>query len=418
MSKCRVSKDKLETIIDFGNIYLNNFVKEKDYNLERGKLRIGFSKKSKLVQLLDTANQDKLYTQYWYRSGTNETMTNQLYDIVDNMSLWAGLKEDDIVLDIGCNDGTLLKRYNKYGKFFKVGIDPATNVVEEVKKQCDAHEVNFFSKKIFKKLVGKKKAKAITSIAMYYDLDDPLKFTKDIFDCLNDKGIWILQVSYTPLMINLNAFDNVIHEHIEYYTLTSIKKILEKCNFEIVDAQLNDVNAGSLRVIAKKRGNLLKNTASFIVEMGKIRLKSLLDFEKNLNYDKKSTFLKFKKRVDIQKKKLVDLLKKLKKKKKKVYGYGASTKGNTLLQYYKINEDLISGIAERQTQKVGLKTVGSWIPIISEEQMRKIKPDYMLVLPWQFIHEFIRREKKYLKEGGKFIVPLPEVRIIGKEYIE
>ena len=418
MSKCRVSKDKLETIIDFGNIYLNNFVKEKDYNLERGKLRIGFSKKSKLVQLLDTANQDKLYTQYWYRSGTNETMTNQLYDIVDNMSLWAGLKEDDIVLDIGCNDGTLLKRYNKYGKFFKVGIDPATNVVEEVKKQCDAHEVNFFSKKIFKKLVSKKKAKAITSIAMYYDLDDPLKFTKDIFDCLNDKGIWILQVSYTPLMINLNAFDNVIHEHIEYYTLTSIKKILEKCNFEIVDAQLNDVNAGSLRVIAKKRGNLLKNTASFIVEMGKIRLKSLLDFEKNLNYDKKSTFLKFKKRVDIQKKKLVDLLKKLKKKKKKVYGYGASTKGNTLLQYYKINEDLISGIAERQTQKVGLKTVGSWIPIISEEQMRKIKPDYMLVLPWQFIHEFIRREKKYLKEGGKFIVPLPEVRIIGKEYIE
>ena len=418
MSKCRVSKDKLETIIDFGNIYLNNFVKEKDYNLERGKLRIGFSKKSKLVQLLDTANQDKLYTQYWYRSGTNETMTNQLYDIVDNMSLWAGLKEDDIVLDIGCNDGTLLKRYNKYGKFFKVGIDPATNVVEEVKKQCDAHEVNFFSKKIFKKLVGKKKAKAITSIAMYYDLDDPLKFTKDIFDCLNDKGIWILQVSYTPLMINLNAFDNVIHEHIEYYTLTSIKKILEKCNFEIVDAQLNDVNAGSLRVIAKKRGNLLKNTASFIVEMGKIRLKSLLDFEKNLNYDKKSTFLKFKKRVDIQKKKLDDLLKKLKKKKKKVCGYGASTKGNTLLQYYKINEDLISGIAERQTQKVGLKTVGSWIPIISEEQMRKIKPDYMLVLPWQFIHEFIRREKKYLKEGGKFIVPLPEVRIIGKEYIE
>ena len=141
--------------------------------------------------------------------------------------------------------------------------------MEEVKKQCDAHAVNFFSEKVFKKLVGNKKAKAITSIAMYYDLDDPLKFTKDIFDCLDDKGIWTLQVSYTPLMINLNAFDNVIHEHIEYYTLTSIKKILDKCNFEIVDAQLNDVNAGSLRIIAKKRNNKLKNTASFIVEMGK-----------------------------------------------------------------------------------------------------------------------------------------------------
>ena len=418
MTKCRVSQDKLQTIIDFGNIYLNNFVKEKKNNLERGELRIGFSKKSKLVQLLDTADQNKLYKHYWYKSGTNETMTNQLNDIVDNMNLWVELKKNDVILDIGCNDGTLLKRYSKYGNFYKVGIDPATNVINEVKKHCNAHSVGFFSEKVFKKIVKNKKAKAITSIAMYYDLDDPIKFTKDLYNCLDDNGIWILQVSYTPLMINLNAFDNVIHEHIEYYTLTSIKKILDICNFEIIDAQLNDVNAGSLRIIAKKKRNKLENTAGFIVEMGKIRLKSLIDYEKNLNFDKKSTFVKFKKRVDYQKKKLLNLLKKLKAKKQKVYGYGAITKGNTLLQYYKIDENLISGIAERQKQKVGLKTVGSWIPIISEEKMRKIKPDYLLVLPWQFIHEFIRREKKFLRDGGKFIVPLPEVKIIGKEYIE
>ena len=151
MPNCRISKNKLETIIDFGNIYLNNFVKEKNLNLDRGQLRLGFSKKSKLLQLLDTADHDKLYKHYWYRSGTNETMTNQLNDIVDNVNLWLKLKDNDTVLDIGCNDGTLLKRYNKYGKFFKIGIDPATNVASEGKKNCDAHKVSFFHTKIFRK---------------------------------------------------------------------------------------------------------------------------------------------------------------------------------------------------------------------------------------------------------------------------
>ena len=259
----------------------------------------------------------------------------------------------------------------------------------------------FFHAQKFSENSKKRKCKVITSIAMYYDLDDPITFTRDIYKCLDDDGIWIFQLSYTPLMIQLNAFDNIIHEHIEYYTITSIENILEKCNFEIIDAQLNDVNAGSLRIIAKKKINKLKNTPGFIIEMGKTRYKSLVEYEKKLNYDKKSTFINFKKRVDIQKNKLVKLLIKLKKQKKKVYGYGASTKGNTLLQYYKINEDLITAIAERQKQKVGLKTVGSWIPIISESQMRKIKPDYMPILPWQFIHEFIDREKNF-KNGENY----------------
>jgi SAM-dependent methyltransferase len=418
MTKCRVAKNKLENIIDFGEIYLNNFVKNKNLKLLKGKLRLGFSKKSKLLQLLDTANHNKLYKHYWYRSGTNQTMTNQLNDIVDNVTLWLKLKDNDTVLDIGCNDGTLLRRYNNYGRFFKVGIDPATNVASDGKKICNVHSVSFFSYNVFRKIAKNRKCKVITSIAMYYDLNDPVKFTKDIYKCLDDDGIWILQVSYTPLMIQLNAFDNIIHEHLEYYTLTSIKNILEKCDFEILDAQLNDVNAGSLRVIVKKKKNNLKNTAAFIIEMGKIRYNSLINLEKNLKYDKKFPFIDFKKRVDTQKKKLIDLLNNLKLKNKKIYGYGASTKGNTLLQYYKIDSNLISAIAERQKQKVGLKTVGSWIPIISENEMRRIKPDYLLVLPWQFINEFINREIKFLKNGGKFIVPLPEVKIIGKEHIE
>ncbi len=412
MKKCRITGENLLPVLDLGEIYLNNFLKKKDYTAPKGKLRIGFGKKSKLVQLLDTADQDKLYRNYWYRSGTNKTMTDQLKEIVDIVPKWVDLKTNDVVLDIGCNDGTLLKHYNTIGKFYKVGIDPATNISKEGKKNSDAHSVSFFDKSTFKKLT-KRNAKVITSIAMFYDLDNPKKFVSDINQCLDKNGIWILQISYTPLMMSLNAFDNIIHEHIEYYTLESLIPLFKKFKLEIVDAEINDVNAGSLRLVVKKKNNKLNNVAGFTKEIGKLRLDSLILNEKKLKFSQKDIYLKFKKRVDLQKNKLLKLLKSLKQKKKKVYGYGASTKGNTLLQYYKIDKNLVSAIAERQKSKDGLLTVGSWIPIISEEKMRKLKPDYMLVLPWQFIHEFIKRERNFLKRGGKFIVPLPEVKIIG-----
>lgn len=412
MKKCRISGEKLTPIMDFGEIYLNNFLKYPNKSAPTGKLKLGFGKKSKLLQLLDTADQDKLYKNYWYRSGTNQTMTDQLKDIVDLIPKWINLKKGDVVLDIGCNDGTLLKHYKKLGKFHRVGIDPATNIAKEGKLNCESHSVSFFDKKVFFKLT-KEKAKVITSIAMFYDLDNPSKFVSDIKDCLNDDGIWITQFSYTPLMMNLNAFDNIIHEHIEYYTLESIIPLLKKYNLEIIDADINDVNAGSLRLVIKKKKNDLQGAADFTKEIGKLRLKSLVLYEKKLQYDKKKIYVNFKKNVDNQKRNLIQILSKLKKQKKLVLGYGASTKGNTLLQYYGITDKLLPGIAERQKQKVGLLTVGSWIPIISEEEMRNKNPDYLLVLPWQFIHEFIIREKDFLKRGGKFIVPLPKVKIIG-----
>ena len=412
MKKCRISQEVLHPVLDLGDIYLNNFLKKIDNTAPKGKLRLGFGKRSKLVQLLDTADQNKLYRNYWYRSGTNKTMTDQLREIVDIVPKWADLKENDVVLDIGCNDGTLLNHYNNIGKFFKIGIDPATNISSEGKKISDAHAVSFFNRKIFGKLT-KRKAKVITSIAMFYDLDDPKKFVSDINHCLDKNGIWILQISYTPLMISLNAFDNIIHEHIEYYTLASLMPLFNRYKLEIIDAEINDVNAGSLRLVVKKKNNKMKNVAGFTKEIGKLRLESLILYEKKFKFSKKGIYLKFKNRIDIQKKKLLKLLATLNNKKKKVYGYGASTKGNTLLQYYKIDTKLVKAIAERQKSKHGLFTVGSWIPIISEESMRKINPDYLLVLPWQFIHEFVKREKNFLKKGGKFIVPLPEVKIIG-----
>ena len=230
---CRVSNDKLDQLWDLGNLYLSHFYDEKKTSAHSAPLRVGIGQKSKLLQLMDTVDRDLMYKKYWYLSGTNETMTNQLKDIVNIVPNWARLKDDDIVLDIGCNDGTLLKQYSSNINIKKYGIDPAKNISEIAMQNMDVYNCDYFSKDIFLKMSNGEKAKAITSIAMFYDLENPDEFTKDIKACLDPNGIWILQLSYTPLMLLQNAFDNIIHEHLEYYTLKSIDYLMNKNDLKI-----------------------------------------------------------------------------------------------------------------------------------------------------------------------------------------
>lgn len=415
INKCRVSKSKLKILWDLGVIKLSHFTKNKEINLAEAPLRMAVGLKGKLLQLADTTNRDQLYRQYWYASGTNQTMTNQLKNVVETAEKWSRLKNKDIVLDIGCNDGTLLDHFNKEIKIVKVGIDPAKNFAKIAKKKMHLHLCDYFTKKKFLKLTKNKKAKVITSIAMFYDLDDPSQFTKDVKESLTDDGVWILQMSYTPLMLMQNAFDNIIHEHLEYYSLTSIDYIMRKHNLKIVDVEFNDTNAGSIRLVVTKKKEKITKSALYNEHIGRLRYKSVLDYEKKNYRNIEKIFLNFKNRVNKEKTKTLQLLKKLKKQKKKVLGYGASTKGNTLLQYYGIDQTLISHIAERQSQKYGTYTPGSNIPIISEDKMRKNKPDYLFVLPWHFYKEFIFRERKLLEKGTKLIVPLPNLQIIGNK---
>ena len=410
---CRISKKELSPIFDLGNLYVTGFYPEITLDAPRGHLQLGIGEESGLAQLCHSIDRDVLYREYWYRSGTNETMTRQLKEVVDQIPYWVKLNKDDVVLDIGCNDGTLLKHYPKSPKLFKVGLDPAKNIAEEGRAFCDAHAAEYFTKENFFKLSDEKKAKVITAIAMFYDLEDPSSFVKDIVDSLTDDGIFIVQLSYTPLMIKQNAFDNMIHEHLQFYTLASLTYLFDKYDLKIVDVQLNDVNAGSFRVISTKRNNSLDASAIFTKDIGQYRINSFLLNEIKCGMGELDTFKNFIKQVDKEKKTLMDLLCKLRNQGKKVYGYGASSKGNTLLQYYGITPDLVTAIAERQPQKYGLLAAGSWIPIISEEEMRAAKPDYLLILPWHFIHEFVYREKDFLSKGGKFITPLPEVKIFG-----
>lgn len=410
---CRISGKPLTPVIDLGNLYVSGFYKEITTGAPRSSLQIGIGEESGLLQLFHTVDPDVLYREYWYRSGTNATMTAQLNNIVDTIPYWLRLKDEDVVLDIGCNDGTLLSRYPTGTEVFKVGIDPARNMEELGRQKCDAHATDYFTKDIFFGLTGGRKAKVITSIAMFYDLEDPAAFVQDIYDSLADDGVWIAQLSYTPLMIRQNAFDNVIHEHLEFYTLSSINYLLQRYDFKVLDVELNDVNAGSFRLIMTKKGNRVQDAAVYTKDIGAIRYRSLLEHEAQLELDNPETYRQFMERVNTQKSAMLELLCRLKAEGKTVYGYGASSKGNTLLQYYGITSEFVTAIAERQPQKYGLLTAGSWIPIISEEVMRQQKPDYLLVFPWHFIHEFWRREQEFLRSGGKLIVPLPEVKVIG-----
>ena len=341
-------------------------------------------------------------------------MRNELQNIVESITKVYKLKENDLWIDIASNDGTLLSFVPK--NILKVGIDPCDDSYKvEAEKHADLVIQDYFSAASFKQSkFGQQKAKVVTSIAVFYDLEKPELFINDVNEVMDDDGLWVMQLSYTPLMIKQMAFDNICHEHIFYYSLFNLKALLEKQGFQIVDCQLNDINGGSFRVyIMKSVGNKKMFSSQPYRDVCNFRINSLLDHESTLRMDSEETWKNFFRDIELLKKKTVDFIKSEKAKGKKIWGYGASTKGNTLLQYFNLDNTLIDGIAERSTYKWGLKTVGTDIPIYSEADMRKAKPDYLLVLPWHFINEFVEREAEFLKGGGKFIVPCPNFEIIG-----
>jgi len=274
---------------------------------------------------------------------------------------------------------------------------------------------DFFSKESYlNSKYGNKKPKVVTTIAMFYDLDKPIPFLKDVHKIMDDEGLFVLQMSYTPLMIKQLAFDNICHEHVYYYTLQSIKKIVSEAGFKIVDCQLNDINGGSFRIYLRKNNSDDSNfKTSPYRDVANFRIESLLSYESIQGFDTEKPYMEFWDSINKLKQETVEFIRKVKSEGKTVWGYGASTKGNTLLQWFGLDNTLIDGIAERSPYKFGLKTVGTNIPIFSEEEMRKSNPDYLLVLPWHFIHEFKTREKEYLISGGKFIVPCPKFEIIS-----
>jgi len=410
---CRISGEPLTELFSLGKLYVSDFLLPEDISNTEDKveLTLCLAPKSELIQLNCTADLDKMYARrYWYRSGTNNSMTNELHDIVNSVLQIMPLEQGDYWLDIGCNDGTLFKFIPEQVK--KIGFDPCKENCLEARSQ-DAIIVNdYFNAKTFGK-VASKKAKIITSIAMMYDLEDPHKFIDDIHEILDIDGIWVIQVSYLPLMLHQLAFDNICHEHLEYYTLKVLKRLLESHDFEIMDFRINDTNGGSCRLyVQHKTCNHKKFSTAPFRDVAKFRIDAALIHENTLHLSEENTYIEFFKKIQQLRQQTLGFINDIRSKGKTVWGYGASTKGNTLLQYFGMNKEHIGAIAERQAAKWGRKTIGSEIPIKSETEFRETAPDYLLILPWHFVNEFRQREHDYLMKGGKFILPCPQFEII------
>jgi hypothetical protein len=409
----------MKELFNLGELYVSDFLGENDE--PRGgkvEMKMMLDESTGNVRLEKAAPLDVMYGKYWYRSGINQSMKNELQRIVNSILDVKKLKENDIWVDIACNDGTMFDFIPN--NIIKIGIDPVDNSYKnESEKRSDLIIQDYFGADVYKKSkFGTQKAKVVTSIAMFYDLENPDTFIQDVGEILDDNGLWVLQLSYTPLMIEQLAFDNICHEHIYYYSLFNLKKLMKKNGFKIVDCQLNDTNGGSFRVyVMKENADVKKFATQPHRDVCNFRIQSLLTLEEKLKLDSVDTWMDFYNRILDLKEQTVSFIKSEKEKGKKIWGYGASTKGNTLLQYFGLDNTLIDGIAERSVYKWGLKTVGTNIPMYSEEQMRNEKPDYLLVLPWHFISEFVERERDFLLGGGKFIVPCPKFQIIGLDDI-
>lgn len=355
-----------------------------------------------LLQMEYTVPPEVLYSAYWYRSGTNNTMRNHLQGIVE--SARSMLKKDRaVVLDIGCNDGTLLGFYPD--SFTRFGVDPS-DVAQEVR--LDAHIVQdiFPSRELDRTLNGRT-CDIVTSIAMFYDLEDPIGFTKAIKRVLSPDGLWVFEMSYMPSMLKLNSYDTICHEHLEYYSLAVIEFILRHAEMKVVNAELNTINGGSIRCYATHADSLAFKEPDSIS-----RVKQLRQDEFDLELDTDKPYRNFQDRINVHREELTTLLRKLKREGKSIHVYGASTKGNTILQWCGIDSRIVDFAAERNPDKYGAFTLGTEIPIISEAESRALKPDYYLVLPWHFKDEFVERERDILRSGTAMIFPLPQVSIV------
>jgi SAM-dependent methyltransferase len=409
---CRVCKSSaLTKVIDLGDQHLQgSFVKPNRQlppmrRVPTSLLRCDPMKDERacgLLQMEHTVPPEVLYSVYWYRSGTNATMRGHLAGIAAEAGALYG-KPSGRVLDIGCNDGTLLAAYP--AAFTKVGIDPS-DLASEVPAGITVVRDLFPSEELMTVLDGGA-CDIVTSIAMFYDLEDPITFARAIRRILSPDGLWCFEMSYMPTMLRMTSYDTICHEHLEYYSLAVIEYILKQAELKIVNATLNASNGGSIRCYAAHAGNIRYKRDEFTQN-----IKTLRQQEFDLELDTDKPYRHFQERADVHREELLGLLKRLRAEGKRIHVYGASTKGNTILQWCGIDGRLIDVAAERNPDKFGARTLGTDIPIVSEEESRKARPDYYLVLPWHFREEIVARESAMLAAGVGLIFPLPTIEIV------
>ena len=399
---CRNCKQKkLNYLFSLGNISFTGKFPKKNQKIKKAPLNLVMCNQCKLVQLSHKFNLRYLYgPDYGYRSGINSTMVNHLRKVVIQAIKKVKLKKNDMVLDIASNDATLLKNYQK--NIITFGIDPLINKYKKNYKNINFKVSNFFSKNEIEKKT-KKKFKIITALSVFYDSENPNKFLKDVKNILQNDGLFILEFADLASIIKKKMFDTICHEHLEYYSTKIIIEMCKKNNLKVIDIFENDINGSSKQFYI--------TTINSKFQINRKKIKKILNEENRLKIHSKKTILNFFNEIKNIKTKLVKLLRHIKRQNKYIHAYGASTKGNVLLQYFGIDNNFIDYVSERNPLKYNLYTPGTYIKIISEKESRKIKPNYYLVLPWHFQKEILLREKKIRNKGTKFIFPLPKIKI-------
>ncbi len=401
IKSCRICKSKkLEKVYNLGLMsFTGIFPEKKNSKIPKGKLKLVRCKRCSLLQLEDNFDSNLMYgDNYGYMSSLNRAMEFHLKLKSKYLLDSYKLKKGNYVLDIGSNDGTFLKFFKKKLNLF--ACDPTIKKFKKYYRKDINITADFFTADKFKGF----KFNLVTSIAMFYDLPDPLKFAKDIKSILADNGVWHIEMSYMPSMLNNGSYDTICHEHLEYYSVKSLKYLMDLANLKIINISFNQVNGGSISLdIAKKNSKYRENKSLINWLLLRENLNGFNDLKIQKNFFNKCNKHKYL---------LNNLLKKLRSDGKKIYGYGASTKGNVILQYCKINKKLLEYIIEVNKFKFNRFTPGSKIKIVSEKFLNKKKPDYLLVLPWHFKDHIIKKEKKFLDNGGKLIFPLPEIEIV------
>lgn len=412
INQCRVCGNKdLMLVLDLGYQSLTGiFPKSKDEEISRGPLQLVKCREDEsgrfcgLVQLKQTYDLSAMYGEnYGYRSGLNAVMARHLRQKVGRICQKMNLQSGDIIVDIGSNDGTLLNAYAKKDLVL-IGIDPTAQKFKEYYHDDIVAIPQFFSSKILRQRLGNKRAKIITSIAMFYDVQSPWDFMQQVYDVLKDEGVWIFEQSYMPLMLEKTAYDTICHEHLAYFRLKQIHWLTQRVGFKIIDIEFNAINGGSFSITAaKKNSHFCENSE---------RINQILNQEKAGQFHTFEPYARFKKKVFYSRDVLRNLIESLKSEGARIAGYGASTKGNVLLQFCGLTSEHISYIAEINPDKWGCFTPGTGIPIIPEQEARRLSPDYFLILPWAYQEDFLIKEEKYLEQGGKFLVSLPEVKVL------
>ena len=403
IKQCRNCRsNKLIKLFSLGNLcFTGKFSSLKD-NIKKKPVTVVLCKSCELVQLAHNYNLKYLYgPDYGYRTGINKTMTEHVKKITKILAKKTSLKKNDLVLDIASNDGTLLNSYKK--NVIKFGVDPVLNKYRKNYKKIKYSVSGFFSASKVKEKT-KKKFKIISALSVFYDLLNPNKFLKDVKTLLLPEGIFLLEFADLASIIKYKMFDTICHEHLEYYSSKVIINLVKKNNLRVFDIKRNFINGSSKQYYICHKNSKIKSKSKII--------KQTLMYESKLKLNKLKTFQDFIRKINLLKNRLINKIKYIRKNNQNIHCYGASTKGNVLLQYFNIDNKKISFAAERNQNKYGLVTPGSKIKIISEENSRKMKPDYYLVLPWHFKKEILKREKNTLRKGTKFIFPLPKFEII------